>query len=180
MAANDKKTEEQAEGIIVGPGKSGVMSIVEIETLDALSEGVIDGIVDREYVFAGTKGNIGWDSYTTKVFPDPPNAEGFGWLRSVYWNQVPIVSSNNKYNFQRVDMTRTEGYPNGPILGPVSNNFLTVTRAICASLNVSAAAEPFSNILAIAPAISEYPAICCAFVFSFKLAYFSLDSIKYL
>ncbi len=139
MAANDKKTEEKPEGIIVGTTnrKSGVMSVVEIETLDALSEGLINGIVDREYSFVGTKGNIGWTSYTEKIFPDPPNAVGFGWLRSVYWNQVPIVSSNNKYNFQRVDMTRTEGYPNGSILGPVTDNFLTVTRPINERLRAS-------------------------------------------
>ena len=117
--------KEADEGILV-KNSAGVLSTVvslsEIETVDMICEGEIEGLVSAEYTFTGTKGNIGWDSYSVATYLSPPNAVGFGWLRSVYWNEVPIVSSNNTYNYQRLDITKTNGYPNGAVLLNTSSN----------------------------------------------------------
>jgi predicted phage tail protein len=41
---------------------TGIVSVAEIEVVDLISQGPIDGLVDREYTFQGTEGNVGWDS----------------------------------------------------------------------------------------------------------------------
>lgn len=110
---------EAKEGILIpvsGSLARSVISLSEVEVLDMLSQGPISGIVDREYTFNGTSGNTGWDSYTEQVFSDPPSGAGAKWLRSVYWNGVPVINSENQYNFQRIDMSYTVGLANGALL----------------------------------------------------------------
>lgn len=126
---------ETKEGIEVNGNL--VTSITEIEVLDLLGNGEYEGIVDSEYIYTGTEGTVGWDSVVEKPFPDPItysssddfNVAGYGWLRSIYWNAVPIVNSNNQYNFQRVNLKKTEGFPNGSILSAGSPE-LTVSRPV--------------------------------------------------
>lgn len=116
---------------------TGIVSVAEIEVVDLISQGPIDGLVDREYTFQGTEGNVGWDSYTTSVFPNPPNAVGLGWLRSVYLNEVPVVDSANKYNYQRVDISHSKGEPNGSLLYGSSLYELNISRTINERLRAS-------------------------------------------
>ncbi|MBL6649907.1 MAG: hypothetical protein ISP56_06550 [Flavobacteriaceae bacterium] len=84
-----------------------------IEVLDAISEGPIEGPVEGTYTFEGTEGLRGFNKAIYKEFPDAPNLSDTKWLRSVYWNEVPIVNSNNQYNFQQVDMTHVIGTADG-------------------------------------------------------------------
>lgn len=144
MSTASTKTTEQEEGIFAvdengqllknadGTQKL-VVSVQEIEVLDLLCEGPIEGLVNSFQLHkvdsnvSGVKN--GWDEVTEIPYDDPPSATGFNWLRSVYWNQVPIVSSDNKYNFQRINITKTEGYPNGSLL-QTSTNELWITRPV--------------------------------------------------
>ena len=110
-----------------------VVSVQEIEVLDLLCEGPIEGLVES-YELHKIDSNAngvknGWDDVTKIAYEDPPNANGFQWLRSVYWNQVPLVSSDNKYNFQRINITKTEGYPNGSLLRTATNE-LWISRPV--------------------------------------------------
>ena len=99
---------EAPEGIRItqnGRYLTGIVSVSEIEILDLISQGPIEGLVNKEYTFQGTEGNIGWDSYTTTTYDNPVGTVGYNWLRSIYLNEVPVVDSANKYNYQRVDMS---------------------------------------------------------------------------
>lgn len=121
------------EGILVanpsGGAKLSVVSLSEVEVLDCLSQGPISGLVDREYIYSGTLGNIGWDSYSESIYSNPPGATDGKWLKSVYWNGVPIINSANQYNYQRVSLSNGVGNPNGEILYAGTPE-LTVSRGI--------------------------------------------------
>lgn len=129
-------TTEKDEGIIRGD-IDGIVSTTEVEVLDLISEGPIEGLVDREYIFTGTKGNIGWTTATEKLYDDPTDTKGYRWLRSVYLNQVPVVDSANKYNFQRVDIYQTKGEANGALLFGSSLYELNISRGISERLRAS-------------------------------------------
>lgn len=118
---------QQDEGIVLNSRK--YLSLTEIEILDLLSEGEIEGLVEGEYSFVGTKGNLGYTSYTYTPYEDPAGIPGYKWLRSIYWNEVPVVNSANKFNFQRVDVSKTNGYTQGALLGG-SINTTTISRII--------------------------------------------------
>ena len=67
---------DNQEGIKIDGVKK--KSIANLKTVDLLCEGPIDGLVDTEFTYVGTLGNVGWDSVTrqpTKNF-----------LRSIYLN----------------------------------------------------------------------------------------------
>ncbi len=106
----------------------GVVSLSEIETLDLLSEGRISGLAEGEYSFVGTAGNVGYTSATYTPYALAPDTT-VRWLRSVYWNEVPVVNSQNQFNFQSIDTAFTVGQPNGSLVGLLSNE-LTVSRQI--------------------------------------------------
>lgn len=128
---------EAPEGIvdqtINGSPVSGVLSITEIEVLDLISEGEIEGLVEGYYTFEtqklqdGTLGNIGWNSYSFTPYGSPDENP---FLNSIYWNEVPLISNvSNKYNFQSIDVGFTNGLPNGATIGQQTPT-LTVSRTI--------------------------------------------------
>lgn len=131
---------ETPEGITIvknGLTVNEIISVTEVEVLDLLSEGPIEGLVESEYTFVGTEGNVGWDSYTETFYPEPQGALGYRWLRSVYLNQVPVIDSANKYNYQRVDIYQTKGEPNGALLFGSNLYELNISRAINERLRAS-------------------------------------------
>jgi predicted phage tail protein len=110
-------------------------------TWDLICEGPISGLVGGEYTYVGTKGNVGWTSATytefdtvTSTNPAPLSSYTVpGYLRSVYWNEVPVLNKNSQVNFQQVDILKTYGTPNGESLqgGLYSTNSeLKTTRPI--------------------------------------------------
>lgn len=125
---------EAKEGILISnpngsAAKLSVVSLSEIEVLDCISQGPISGLVDREYIYFGTTGNIGWTSYEERLYDNPPGATDARWLKSVYWNGVPVVNSANQYNYQRVSLATTNGEPNGELIYSITPE-LTISRGI--------------------------------------------------
>lgn len=109
------KPVEDPEGIIGVYDAQGNLidvparAITYIEVLDAVSEGTIDGLIEGTYDFTGVAGNTGWESAKYSEYDDAPNLSGVKWLRSVYWDKVPVINSENQYNFQQVDMNYVTG-----------------------------------------------------------------------
>lgn len=106
----------------------GAVSLTEIVVGDLLSEGRVSGLVAGYYVNVGTEGNTGWTTSTWTEYANAPNTS-IPWLRSVYWNQVPVVNPNNQYNFQSVTLNFTPGLPNGSTAAQISTE-TTVVRPI--------------------------------------------------
>tara|TARA_R110000772_G_scaffold249530_3_gene364023 strand:- start:5106 stop:8837 length:3732 start_codon:yes stop_codon:yes gene_type:complete len=120
---------EAPEGVIYNDDTSeGFLSKDFVEVFDLIGEGLIGGLVTGEYSFSGEVGNIGWTKADPKIYDFAPDTD-IRWLRSVHWNDVPIVDSDNKFNFQQIAVTFTPGSPNGALLGSESNNLIT-TRPI--------------------------------------------------
>ena len=112
----------------VTTGSPGAVSLTQIEVLDLVSEGPIEGPVSGEYKYVGTIGTLGYDSATFTLYPAAPNTNS-RWLRSIFWNEVPIVNNENQYNFQSVNIAQTPGLPNGSLIGLLTNE-LTISRGI--------------------------------------------------
>ncbi len=105
---------------------TGAISTVETEILDLVSEGPIEGLVTGYYKYEGTEGNIGYTTATLEKYPEPPELTNARWLRSVYWNKIPLVDSNNKFNFSTIDVNYSKGTPNGNNIS--YNSELTITK----------------------------------------------------
>src|SRR6266542_459336 len=118
------QTDENGRALL-----GGAFSKTEIEVLDLLSEGEVEGLVEGEYKFVGVTGHIGYDSANLTLFTAPSNAPNSPWLRSIYWNEVPVINSNGKYNFQAIDTSFTKGTPNGSLIYQ-TNPELTITRTL--------------------------------------------------
>lgn len=109
-------------------GPPGAVSLTEIEVLDLVTEGEAEGLVSGTYNYVGTVGNTGYDEVTFTPFDAAPGTSN-RFLRSVYWNTVPVVNNQNKFNFQNVEMGWAAGGPNGSITNRIKTD-LTVSRAI--------------------------------------------------
>lgn len=126
--------QDDPEGIINQYDENGIklttgaISLTKIETLDLISEGKIQGLVSGEYKFLGNNGSIGYTGYIFYPYPTPSGAK-VNWLRSIYWNNVPLIDSTNKYNFSNIDVSYTAGTPNGSLVGS-QNNETTVSRPL--------------------------------------------------
>ena len=101
-------------------GETGLYSAVsEVVIADLICEGEIEGIVSGEYRFQGQEGNVGYDdskftAYT--ALDENGNCKtDLGFLRSVYWNDVPVVDKDGFYNFQEVNLNWVKGIPQGEI-----------------------------------------------------------------
>lgn len=106
----------------------GAVSLTKITISDLLSEGRISGLVSGYYTYAGTANRTGWTTATWTEYPNAPNTS-IPWLRSVYWNQVPVVNPNNQYNFQSVSLKFTHGLPNGSTTNQIDSE-ATVVRQV--------------------------------------------------
>ena len=95
--------EDSTEGLISGSTRIGSLS--ETHIVDLVSEGEIDGLVTKEYSFAGTLGDIGYSSATLSKSKSP--------LASVYWNNIPVIDDQGNYNFQDVNVRESFGTKDG-------------------------------------------------------------------
>jgi hypothetical protein len=105
-------------------------AISEATVADLICEGGIEGIVTGEYMFKGNLGEVGYSS--VKIVPYKAlNSEGIesselGFLRSVYWNEVPVVDKDGFYNFQEVNIESKNGSPQGEL--PTLNSNLPLSK----------------------------------------------------
>jgi len=124
------------------------------EVVDLIGEGVIEGITSGEYKYEGVEKAVGYDkvnfeSYTATgvlgeadTTPAKQQRKDLGFLRSVYWNEVPVVDSDGFYNFASVNLQYVNGNPAGNIpvlssdmssyagLSPDEELDLTINRSI--------------------------------------------------
>jgi len=134
------------DGIVLSTNKAGidyndiygktageliVLSKNQIETIDLISEGAIQGLVTGTYYFSGVLGNVGWNSVSFSGFkvPDIYLGSGIEYLRSIYLNEVPVLNDDGKFNFQSFSFAKTNGKPNGDVLQTLSP-YQTSSRTI--------------------------------------------------
>lgn len=125
---------ETPEGIkdqVVGSGiVDRAVSLTQIRVWDLISEGPIGGLVSGEYSYEGSIGEIGYRKATFIPYPEKSlHGVNVRWLRSIYWNESPVLDKSNLFNFQEIDVQYSNGNPNGAIVGSFSNQ-LTVSRSI--------------------------------------------------
>ena len=88
------------------------------EVVDLLCEGVMEGLVSGSYTYNGSKGNTGFyetgfAAYTTTGTAGLPASTELGFLRSIYWNDLPVVDSNGYYNYSNINVEYHKGNPEG-------------------------------------------------------------------
>ena len=89
--------KEELEGLLNKPGLARAVSSTETEVTDLICEGPIEGLISGKYDYAGRAGNIGWDTVNFSLYP------GQGYLRSVYWRNVPIIDEAGKSNYSSIN-----------------------------------------------------------------------------
>jgi len=104
---------EDAEGFLYNDTVDNVYQFARVT--DLLSEGPIEGLCEGEYQFKGNAGDLG---YTGVYYNEYPLAIGnqntqVKYLRSIQWNQNPLVDSQNKYNYQQININVSKGGPRG-------------------------------------------------------------------
>jgi len=90
--------------------KTAFNSISEINVLDLISEGPIEGLVTGVYIFniSGKQaGDVGFTSYEFQ--PYEIRGSSLPESRSIYWNDVPIVDTQGYRNFQFADYKYSYG-----------------------------------------------------------------------
>ncbi len=115
----------QDEAGVFRTGETGLFSAKSrVNVADLIGEGEIDGIVSGQYYFEGNAGDVGYHTCTYEPY-SALDASGncdteLGYLRSIYWNNVPVVSKDGFYNFQEVNLQWNKGLPQGelPSLNP--------------------------------------------------------------
>ena len=85
-------------------------TITNIQVLDLLSEGPIEGLVTGTYIYSTqgkTTGDIGYTSATFQPFSTENNS--FPETRSIFWNDTPLADLQGNFNFQQVNYKYTYG-----------------------------------------------------------------------
>ena len=129
---------------VVLNGNTGapVVSESHMEIADLISEGPVKGLVSGTYDYYGAINNTGYqrvvgpdkDLFETYGFGnysssnvywatgiDGTSTQNLGFLRSVYWNQIPVVDKDGYYNFQDINVEYVNGTPDGSIPSLNSN-----------------------------------------------------------
>ena len=129
MSKSDVPEPRQAIFDELGVEKTGdssnlFVSLSNMDVADLICEGQIEGLVSGEHRFVGNIGETGYqssefDAYTALDENGNCNT-GLGFLRSIFWNETPIVDKDGFYNFQEVNVEWNEGLPQGklPTLNP--------------------------------------------------------------
>lgn len=108
-----------------------VYSYNEIEIYDLISSGSVHGPVSGYYQYSGNEGEVGWRTSSFTAFSSPSGLSNSQYLRSIYFNEIPIIDSDGKYNFSSFNVSISKGTENGYLLqDDTSSNELTVTRPI--------------------------------------------------
>ena len=100
---------ESTEGIIYNGRR--FLSAQSVEILDLIAEGEIEGLASGNYFVNGVSGEIGWRNSSFSGFQSLVKGQEF--LRSVYWNETPVIDDNGRYNFQNVSLDAGNGTPDG-------------------------------------------------------------------
>ena len=112
QAAQPTAAYEDAEGFVYQGANYNVYQFAKVK--DLLSEGPIDGLVNGQYVFNGSIGNLGYNQVTYNEYPITiGDSSGVTYLKSIQWNQTPLLDSQDKYNFQQINVSATNGTPIG-------------------------------------------------------------------
>ena len=124
-------TDEQGVLIPSGSNTKLYSSISEIFVADLLCEGEIEGIVSGDYILQGQINETGYTSaeyipYAAQGKEDSEDTS-LGFLKSVYWNEVPVVDSEGYYNFPEINLKEVKGSPTG--LAPTLNSELSNNSA---------------------------------------------------
>jgi len=93
------------------------------EVVDLISEGPIEGITSGNYSYTRNDNITGYQKvqfthYTAtgvNLDSDDQQAKDLGFLRSVYWNEVPVVDDSGFYNFSSVNLNYVKGNPSGDV-----------------------------------------------------------------
>jgi len=105
----------------------GAVSLTVIETIDILSEGPIEGIASGSYTFTAVKGEVGYQK--AEFVPYVPDALGnphqSGYLRSVFYNDMEVISKDGRFNYRNVDFAGTRGEAVGKNL--LLGSFMDIT-----------------------------------------------------
>ena len=129
MSKSDAPEPRQAIFDELGVERTGdssnlYVSLSNMDVADLICEGQIEGLVSGEYKFVGNAGETGYQSFQfdayTALDEDGSCNTDLGFLRSIYWNETPIVDKDGFYNFQEVNVEWNEGLPQGklPTLNP--------------------------------------------------------------
>ena len=107
---------------IVSPTVSSeiILSKSQAEVVDMISEGPIKGLVTGKYSYSGNLGEVGWRSAIFSGYKIPTNYSNIEYLRSVYLNQIPILDDLGKFNFNNINLSFTNGNPNGEAIRTLS------------------------------------------------------------
>lgn len=129
----------ESEGITVNVAGNYARSSskTKIEVLDLLGEGPMQGLVSGYYrMHGGYLGRTGWAEAEFIPYNDgilSGTNINSGVLRSVYYNNVPILDSSDKYNFSNIRFKFVNGTPMGATgVGAESifDDELTITKQI--------------------------------------------------
>lgn len=101
----------------------------EIETLDLISEGPINGLVSGTWIKSGNAGEIGYQTAQFSGYKTPESYPSLGYLKSIFWNKVPVLNDAGQFNFQNVNIAYTVGKPNGEAVQVLSPH-QTTSRSI--------------------------------------------------
>ena len=116
QAAQPTAAYEDLEGFVYGGQSYNVYQFAKVK--DLLSEGPIEGLVEGQYLNKGRVGDLG---FTGIVYNEYPLVVGDSteskYLRSIQWNANPLLDTQDKYNFQQIDVNVTKGEPAGTALG---------------------------------------------------------------
>ena len=105
-------------------------AISEATVADLICEGGIEGIVTGEYMYKGNLGEVGYsyvkDEPYTALDKNGVASTELGFLRSIYWNEVPVVDKDGFYNFQEINVESKNGSPQGEL--PTLNTNLPLSK----------------------------------------------------
>lgn len=112
---------------------TGAVSTTLTEVIDLISEGEIHGLVTGYWVFSGNIFETGYRTGSFSGYDVPSGTTNSRWMRSIFWNETPVVDSNNKFNFPNIDIKWTPGTENGELLtstgiDSIKTDGLTVTK----------------------------------------------------
>lgn len=112
---------EDVEGFLYDKITYNVYQFAKVK--DLLSEGPIEGLLEGQYLYSGQVGDLGFKKVTYNEYPSVVGDDGeVKYLRSVQWNQTPLLDSQDKYNFQQINIQVTNGTPVGTSTGGEFDN----------------------------------------------------------
>ena len=94
------------------------------ETVDLISEGPIEGITSGTYTYIRDTNITGYQKVVFNNYwatgvaggnKTTAQAKELGFLRSIFWNEVPIVDQNGFYNYPDININYTKGTPIGTV-----------------------------------------------------------------